>query len=111
MSAATDVDRDGARPYGTWPASSLHTTTQWRTSGDFSYDLAAAVTAPAATRLTAAIGGGRSLAFNGPRSQTYNALGYPQASPFNGPRLWTCASGLYTSDTSASPQTMGISAT
>lgn len=100
--------RDGARPYGTWPASSLHTTTQWRTSGDFSYDLGAAVTAPAATRLTAAIGGGRSLAFNGPRSQTYNAFGYPQASPFNGLRLWMCASGLYMSDTSASPQTMGI---
>lgn len=99
--------RDGVRPYGTWPASSLHTTTQWRTSGDFSYDLGAAVTAPSAATLTATTGG-RSLAFNGPRSQTYNSFGYPQASPFNGMRLWMCASGLYMSDTNASPQTMGI---
>lgn len=101
--------RDGVRPYGTWPASTLLTTTQWRTAGNFSYDLGAAIVSPAAgTTLTATIGGGRALAFNGARSQTYNSYGYPAASPFNGLRLWMCASPLYTSDPNTAPQTMGI---
>ena len=101
--------RDNVRPYGTWAARSLHTTTSWRDQGDFSYDLGAAVVSPSGTgSLTDTIGGGRSLAFNYARSQRYNAFGYPAASPFNGQRLWKCDSSLYMSDSSTSPQTMGI---
>lgn len=101
--------RDGARPYGTWPAAGLRTTARWQSAGDFSYDLGAAVVSPTAggPTLTATVGG-RTLAFNGARSQTYSSFGYPAASPFNGQRLWKCQSGLYTSDASTSPQTMGI---
>jgi hypothetical protein len=101
--------RDNTRPYGTWAARSLHTTTPWQSQGDFSYDLGAAVVSPSgASTLTDAIGGGRTLAFNYPRSQRYNSYGYPAASPFNGQRLWMCDSSLYTKDSSTSPQTMGI---
>jgi hypothetical protein len=101
--------RDGLRPYGTWAASTLYTTTPWSTAGDFSYDLGAARVAPnSGTTLTASIGGGRTPAFNQPRAQQYNSYGYPAAKPFNGQRLWKCDSSLYTSDTSTAPQTMGI---
>jgi hypothetical protein len=101
--------RDNERPYGTWAARSLYTTSAWQTQGDFSYDLGAAVVSPSSTStLTDAIGGGRTLAFNYNRSQRYNAYGYPAANPFNGQRLWMCDSPLYTTDSSTSPETMGI---
>jgi hypothetical protein len=102
--------RDGARPYGTWAATTLYTTTAWKGSGDFGYDLGAARVTQSGTAdtLVTRIGGGRTLAFNGPRSQTYNAFGYPAAKPFNGQRLWKCTSGLYLEDTTTSPATMGI---
>jgi hypothetical protein len=101
--------RDGARPYGTWVASTLYTTSQWSTHGDFSYDLGAARVAPnSGTNLTASIGGGRTPAFNQPRTEQYNSFGYPATAPYNGQRLWKCDSSLYTNDTSTSPQTMGI---
>jgi hypothetical protein len=102
--------RDGARPYGTWSATSLHTTSAWQSSGDLSYDLGAArVAEPSRTAtLTATIGGGRTPAFNYARSQRYNAYGYPAGTPFNGQRLWMCDSSLYMNDTNRSPQTMGI---
>ena len=101
--------RDGLRPYGTWAASTLYTTTAWSTQGDFSYDLGAARVAPANGKtLTATVGGGRTPAFNYSRAQQYNSYGYPAAKPFNGQRLWKCDSALYTSDSSQSPATMGI---
>ncbi len=100
--------RDGVRPYGTWAARGLHTTSFWRDKGDFSYDLGAAVVSPSSTgSLTDRVGGGRNLAFNYPRSQRYNAFGYPAGNPFNGQRLWKCDSSLYMSD-SGTPQPMGI---
>jgi V8-like Glu-specific endopeptidase len=100
--------KDGAKPLGVYVAENLYTPTAWRNSGDFSYDLGAAVVAPAGgTELTDRVGG-RGIAFNYSRSQTYNSYGYPAAPPFTGERLWRCNSGLQTSDDSASPATMGI---
>jgi V8-like Glu-specific endopeptidase len=100
---------DGQRPYGTWTARRLATTSGWANNGDFSYDLgAAAVNLQGGVALTDRVGG-RGVAFNYNRSQTYNAHGYPAAPPFNGQRLWVCTSGLRYNDTSANPPTMGIS--
>lgn len=101
--------RDGDAPFGSWPADSLHTTTGWQAEGDFSVDLGAAAvsTAPGGATLTDTVGG-RALAFHGARDQQYDAFGYPAAGKFNGLRLWTCASSLYTEDTSADPATLGI---
>ena len=99
---------DGQRPYGTWTARRLATTSGWANNGDFSYDLgAAAVNLQSGVALTDRIGG-RGVAFNYNRSQTYNAHGYPAAPPFNGQRLWVCTSGLRYNDNSANPPTMGI---
>jgi V8-like Glu-specific endopeptidase len=99
---------DGSRPYGTWTARRLLTTTGWATSGDFSYDNGAAVVSLSGGRALTDVVGGRNPAFNYPRGQTYAAHGYPAAPPFNGQRLWVCTSPLRYNDTSANPPTMGI---
>jgi V8-like Glu-specific endopeptidase len=99
---------DGQRPYGTWTARSLLTTSGWAGGGDFSYDNGAAVVSTNGGSALTDVVGGRNVAFNYPRSQQYAAHGYPAASPFNGQRLWVCNSGLRYNDTSANPATMGI---
>jgi hypothetical protein len=99
---------DGSRPYGTWAARTLLTTSGWGNSGDFSYDNGAAVVSPNGGSALTDVVGGRNIAFNSPRQQQYAAHGYPAGPPFNGQRLWVCNSPLIYNDTSASPATMGI---
>ena len=99
---------DGSRPYGTWSARRLLTTNAWGSSGDFSYDLGAAVVSPSGGASLTDRVGGRNIVFNSNRSQQYAAHGYPAAPPFNGQRLWVCNSPLRYNDNSASPATMGI---
>jgi len=100
--------KDGSAPLGVYVAENLLTPTAWKNSGDFSYDLGAAVVGPASgTALTDRVGG-RGIAFNTSRSQTYQSYGYPAAPPFTGERLWRCTSPLQTSDTGANPATLGI---
>jgi hypothetical protein len=100
--------KDGSAPLGVYVADNLFTSAAWGNSGDFSYDVGAAVVAPAGgTALTDRVGG-RGIAFDYNRSQNYVSYGYPAAPPFDGERLWTCNSPLQTSDNSASPATMGI---
>jgi hypothetical protein len=100
--------KDGARPYGTWTARTLLTTSAWGQSGDFSYDVGAAVVnANAGQTLTDTVGS-RGAVFNQPAQQHYLSHGYPAAPPFNGGRLYVCESDLGSRDTSANPPTMGI---
>ncbi|MGH2715059.1 MAG: trypsin-like serine peptidase [Thermoleophilaceae bacterium] len=100
--------RDGSRPFGTWTARTLMTTSAWGNQGDISYDLGAAVVSTSGgTALTDAVGG-RNVAFNYDRNQFYTSFGYPAAPPFTGGRLWLCESQLGASDPTTSPQTMGI---
>jgi hypothetical protein len=100
--------RDGSAPYGTWTARELLTTSAWGNQGDISYDLGAAVMSTSGGSTLNARVGGRGVAFNYDRNQFYSSFGYPAAPPFNGERLWVCEAQLATSDTSTSPQTMGI---
>jgi V8-like Glu-specific endopeptidase len=100
--------KDNARPYGTWTARRLFTTSAWATTGDFSYDLGAAVmNTNAGATLTDTVGG-RGVAFNQAAQQRYLSHGYPAASPFNGQRQWICDSNLGHRDNSANPPTMAI---
>jgi V8-like Glu-specific endopeptidase len=100
--------RDGARPLGTWAARRLLTIGAWRTAGDVSFDLGAAVVSTTAgVALTDRVGG-RGIAFNYDRSQTFSSFGYPAGRPFGGGRLWVCRSPLAGSDTSTSPPTMAM---
>ena len=100
---------DGTRPYGTWAARTLLTTTGWANGGDFSYDNGAAVVSTNGGQALTDVVGGRGIAFNTAREQQYAAHGYPAASPFNGQRLWVCNAPLSYDDTNQSPATLGIS--
>ena len=99
---------DGSRPYGTWTARTLLTTSGWANGGDFSFDNGAAVVNANGGQALTDVVGGRNIAFNTARQQNYAAHGYPAAPPFNGQRLWVCNSPLVYDDTSAYPPTMGI---
>ena len=100
--------KDGARPYGTWTARTLLTTSAWGQSGDFGYDVGAAVVnTNAGATLTDTVGS-RGAAFNQAAEQHYLSHGYPAAPPFSGGRMFICEADLGTRDTSANPPTMGI---
>ena len=82
---------NGAAPYGTWAATSLHTTPQWQTSGDISYDTGfAVVTLPGSTKKLTDEVGGSGVQFNAAYSLAYTAFGYPAAKPFTGETLRSC---------------------
>ena len=88
---------NNVRPYGTWTARTLVTTTQWAQQGDINYDGGFAVmnTVNGST-LTGTVGG-QGIAFSQPRGLFYNAYGYPAAGKFNGQTLKSC-SGTATND-------------
>jgi hypothetical protein len=100
--------RGGSRPFGTWTARALLSTSAWATQGDFSYDVGAAVMNTAGGSALTDVVGGRGIAFNYDRNQFYTSFGFPAAPPFTGGRLWLCESPLIASDPSASPPAMGI---
>jgi V8-like Glu-specific endopeptidase len=81
---------DGARPYGTFTASELLTTTQWQNSGDFNLDVGFAVMSPlGGVTLTDTVGS-QGIAFNQPHGQVMHSFGYPQASPYDGSDIAWC---------------------
>jgi V8-like Glu-specific endopeptidase len=102
--------RDGAAPYGKFPATTLFTTSGWSATGQFGVDSGAAVPALNASgqTLSAAVVE-RSITFSAPRNQSYSLYGYPAAKGFNGQRLRVCNTAWSRDDTSATPATMGVS--
>ena len=107
---------DGTAPYGRWAATQPATTDQWRTAGDFTYDVGVARVAPGAgappSGTLADIATPRSMTFNYPvvvGSTSVTSYGYPASGKFNGQRLRTCTSPVVRRDGSASdaPMAMG----
>ena len=98
---------DNARPYGTWTASQLSTTSQWRSGEDFDYDVGFAKmnTLNGAT-LTDTVGG-QGIGFNLARGQATHAFGFPAARPYDGSELAYCA-GTVVQDTSYGSQDQGL---
>lgn len=90
---------DGARPYGTWAAETLLTTTQWASSGDFNHDVGFAVMAENSSgqSLTGVVSS-YPIAFNLGYGLNFDAYGYPAATPYDGQTLWKC-SGVAGRDT------------
>ncbi len=84
---------DGAAPFGSWAWSELETTRQWVRQANTNFDFATIVLrrggAGAVVEDTA---GGLPLATNGPRGQTYRAVGYP-GNRAGAERMWSCTSG------------------
>ncbi|GAA2157743.1 hypothetical protein FHX52_2551 [Humibacillus xanthopallidus] len=93
---------NGSRPYGTFTAATLVTTEQWRTSGDFDHDIGFATMNPLNGKtLVGAVGSAYPIAFNKGYNLTFDAYGYPAATPYDGQTLWRC-SGPTTKDTRGS---------
>ena len=80
---------DGSRPYGTWTARSLLTTSGWANGGDFSFDNGAAVVNLNDGQSLTSVVGGRNIAFNTARQQNYAAHGYPAGPPCRSTRTAT----------------------
>jgi hypothetical protein len=105
--------RDGARPFGEWPAASLAATTGWVGAANLSFDVGAAVVPRIATgQGIQDVVGARGITFDRPRDQLYRSFGYPAGQPalgFDGEREFACDSryGGDDEDTSA-PQAMVI---
>ncbi|HTE60834.1 MAG TPA: hypothetical protein VK631_10825, partial [Solirubrobacteraceae bacterium] len=99
---------DGARPYGTWIARTLLTTSPWGQDGNFGYDFGAAVVNTNGGQTLTGTVGSRGIAFDQPAEQHYLSHGYPAAPPFTGGRMQICESDLGTRDTSTDPPAMGI---
>jgi hypothetical protein len=98
---------NGTRPYGTWTARELVTTSQWADNGDISYDGGFAVMNPLNNQTLNAAVGGQGISFNQLRGLSYNAYGYPAAGKFNGQTLRSC-SGTATPDPYRQTQSQGI---
>ena len=98
---------NGTRPYGTWTARTLVTTSEWANNGDITYDGGFAVMNTLGGQTLATAVGGQGIAFNQPRGLTYNAYGYPAAGKFNGQTLQSC-SGTATPDPYGQTQSQGI---
>jgi hypothetical protein len=80
----------GCRPYGTFRATSLMTTTAWADAGDFRHDMGAAVVAPIGGRRLVSTVGGQGFAAGEPDGATFHDVGYPADPPFNGRRQLQC---------------------
>jgi hypothetical protein len=98
---------DGARPYGTFTARQLVTTTQWANQGDFDYDVGFAVVNPVSgTDLTDTVGS-QGIGFNLARGQLTHAFGYPAARPYDGTDIAWCYDTVF-ADTYYGSQDQGM---
>jgi len=110
--------RDGAEPFGEWPATSFATTPQWQSTtstgdpndADEAGDMAMLTLAnrPGDGATIQSVVGAVGIAFNQSRSQTYMEYGYPAECPYDGSRLYELTAPLAANDFSFSPATMGI---
>jgi hypothetical protein len=101
---------DGDCPKGKWAARQLFADKTWLTASPMAVDHdygAAVVEANNGQYLTDVVGG---VAFgaNLDRKQTFHALGYPHASPFNGKKMFECLADKAVDDT-GTPPPLGIS--
>jgi V8-like Glu-specific endopeptidase len=98
---------DGARPYGTFTARQLTTTTQWANSGDFDYDVAFAVMNTLNGAHLTDVVGGQSIGFNQARGQYMYSFGYPAANPYDGSDIAWCH-GTVVQDTFGGSSDQGL---
>jgi hypothetical protein len=91
--------RDGAEPYGEFPATTLLAPEEW-VAGDSSYDVAIAELSSPLEDLI----GARGIAFNKAPRTAYKIYGYPgqPSPPYNGERLIECDAPFYGLELSSS---------
>jgi V8-like Glu-specific endopeptidase len=81
----------GCRPYATYRATKLLTTTGWAQDGDHRVDIGAAIVAPIDGRRIVQAVGGQGFAAGQDLTTPMLAVGYPADPPFDGWRQWMCA--------------------
>jgi V8-like Glu-specific endopeptidase len=85
--------RDGAAPYGQWPAKQLSTTTPWYSQGNpngLCLDMGGASLFPnGAGKKISQVVGSLGFAWNYSRYQHWHSIGYPAAAPFTGGKMVT----------------------
>lgn len=96
------------RPYGTWTAGTLSTTSAWHVNSDLGKDVGSFTT----NLLNGVKLGNRvgtaGFAWNQARDQQFVSTGYPQAAPFNGKNMNQCLGAPGTLDGSFTPAPTGI---
>ncbi|MHC5794622.1 trypsin-like serine peptidase [Lacisediminihabitans sp. FW035] len=97
----------GTAPYGQWTASELTAPSQWTSGGDITYDTGFATVGTLNGSTLSDTVGASAVSFNQARGLTYNAFGYPAASPFNGETLKSC-SGNSSDDPNGQTESQGI---
>lgn len=99
--------RDGNAPFGKWSAVSLSTRTLWYQKGNpdgLTEDMGGAVLDTLNGKMISQVVGWLGFAWNYPRFQHWDSLGYPAAAPFNGERMHDCeASYAYNGTVSGIP--------
>ncbi len=81
---------NGSSPYGCWSARQLYSTNAWATSGSLQDDFGDAVVSNNSYGALVSVVGGAGYTYGVATSQTFTALGYPQAAPFNGSSIYQC---------------------
>lgn len=99
--------RDGAAPYGKFPARRLTTTKQWQRNGNLNYDVGLAVVSRLRGVHLATRVGSQGIAFNQPRGRLMYSFGYPAASPYDGTSIAWCH-GTVTDDTEGDSSDQGM---
>jgi hypothetical protein len=111
--------REGQAPYGSWTATSLLTTDGWQNGANLRVDVGAAILArDFEGRGIQDVIGARGIAFDQPRTQTFDVYGYPAVDPntallppnFDGEHLFRCSSGRVANDRppGSGPETMEV---
>jgi hypothetical protein len=98
---------NGSRPYGTWTARTLVTTSAWANQGDINYDGGFAVMNTLNGSHLTDVVGGQGISFNQARGLSYTSYGYPAAPPFNGETRQSC-SGTASDDVWGGTQSQSI---
>jgi V8-like Glu-specific endopeptidase len=80
----------GQRPFGTWTARALATSSEWARNGDLNHDIGFAAVSQLSGRFLADAVGAQGIAFNQPRGRVMSSFGYPQAAPYDGTTLDWC---------------------
>lgn len=98
---------DGARPFGTFTARSLVTTSQWANAGDFDYDVGFAVMNTLNGQHLTDVVGSQGIGFNQARGELTYAFGYPAARPYDGTDIAYCYDTVF-ADTYYGSQDQGM---
>ena len=101
--------RDGAHPFGEFPATQLAVPGLVRAGAQIPFDHGSAIVAPSADgRSVEDVVGAFGISLFDSTDQDWRAYGYPAVPPFDGERLFTCDSRTQFLDPSFDPATIAI---